>query len=166
MTGIICNALFVAYKITKIKKAKEMILSASNFVQNDLNISYEDKNLCFSYSPFDNQKVFNASMKAAHLLSQTYYFNNDSKLITTIRNVINFVINHQNDDGSWYYSLANKGNWVDNYHTGYIIDCIEEYQISGIIILKIILKKDINIILIIFLLEILFQNFIIINFIN
>ena len=131
-TGIICNALFVAYKITKIKKAKEMILSASNFVQNDLNISYEDKNLCFSYSPFDNQKVFNASMKAARLLSQTYYFNNDSKLITTIRNVINFVINHQNDDGSWYYSLANKGNWVDNYHTGYIIDCIEEYQkISG-----------------------------------
>ena len=71
-------------------------------------------------------------MKAARLLSQTYYFNNDSKLITTIRNVINFVINHQNDDGSWYYSLANKGNWVDNYHTGYIIDCIEEYQkISG-----------------------------------
>ena len=39
-------------------------------------------------------------MKAARLLSQTYYFNNDSKLITTIRNVINFVINHQNDDGS------------------------------------------------------------------
>ena len=40
-TGIICNALFIAYKITKIKKAKEMILSASNFVQNDLIISYE-----------------------------------------------------------------------------------------------------------------------------
>ena len=121
----------------------------------------------FHILTFDNQKVFNASMKAARLLSQTYYFNNDSKLITTIRNVINFVINHQNDDGSWYYSLANKGNWVDNYHTGYIIDCIEEYQkISGDYYFKNNIEKDINIILIIFLLEILFQNFIIINFIQ
>ena len=25
-------------------------------------------------------------------------------------------------------SLNHKGNWIDNYHTGYILDCLDEYQ--------------------------------------
>ena len=24
--------------------------------------------------------------------------------------------------------LNKNGNWVDNYHTGYILDCLYEYQ--------------------------------------
>ena len=37
-------------------------------------------------------------------------------------------MSHQKDDGSWVYSLENKGVWTDNYHTGYILDCLDEYQ--------------------------------------
>ena len=38
------------------------------------------------------------------------------------------LISHQKKDGSWGYSLANTGGWTDNYHTGYVLDCIDEYQ--------------------------------------
>ena len=56
------------------------------------------------------------------------------------------------------YSLANKGNWVDNYHTGYIIDCIEEYQkISGDYYFKNNIEKGYKYYFNNFLLEILFK---------
>lgn len=37
-------------------------------------------------------------------------------------------MSHQNEDGSWGYSLAKAGGWTDNYHTGYVLDCLYEYQ--------------------------------------
>lgn len=127
-TGIITNALFVAYQNTGHKEAASLIESAANFIVNDLKRTYKDDTFCFSYSPFDTQQVFNASMKGARLLAQAYSFNanNEYKELATL--AVAFVISHQKEDGSWGYSLANAGEWTDNYHTGYVLDCIDEYQ--------------------------------------
>ena len=63
-TGIITNALFVCYEKTKISKAKSLLIDSTGFIINDLNRTYDnDNNICFSYSPNDNQQVLNASMK-------------------------------------------------------------------------------------------------------
>ena len=35
---------------------------------------------------------------------------------------------YQRKDGSWGYSLEKTGGWIDNYHTGYVLDCLDEYQ--------------------------------------
>jgi hypothetical protein len=126
-TGIITNALFECYRITKLVRAIELCTSASKFVLNDLNIITREDKLCFSYSPFDEQMVFNASMKGVRLLSQVFSHTKDEKLLVNARKAIDFVISNQNPDGSWPYSLAKNGNWVDNYHTGYILDCMDEY---------------------------------------
>ena len=39
------------------------------------------------------------------------------------------MISYQNDDGSWHYSLAKKGRWIDSYHSGYVLDCLLAYQV-------------------------------------
>ena len=44
------------------------------------------------------------------------------------KQAVEFVISQQKEDGSWSYSLASAGGWTDNYHTGYVLDCLEEYQ--------------------------------------
>ncbi|MEO0312512.1 MAG: hypothetical protein RIQ89_2169 [Bacteroidota bacterium] len=128
-TGIITNALFIAYQNCKIEKAKELLLSAANFTINDLNRSYdEDKNICFSYSPFDHQIVFNASMKGARLLSQAYFLNANIHYADTAELAVKFVMNHQRADGAWVYSKSEVGGWIDNYHTGYVLDCLAAYN--------------------------------------
>src|SRR5690625_5938326 len=66
-------------------------------------------------------------MKGARLLAQVYSIVNDAKIKTEAGLAVRFVMDHQRDDGSWEYSLANKGGWTDNYHTGYILDCLDEY---------------------------------------
>ena len=34
---------------------------------------------------------------------------------------------HQRADGAWIYSTSDAGTWIDNYHTGYVLDCLHEY---------------------------------------
>ena len=131
-TGIISNALYIAYEITGIVECANLVESAASFVQGDLNKTYTGETICFSYSPFDGQQVFNASMKGVRLLSQAYAISGNKNLLDLARVGAEFVVDHQREDGSWWYSLGRTGGWVDNYHTGYILDCLHEYQrISG-----------------------------------
>jgi hypothetical protein len=123
-TGIITNALFECWKITKNQRCKELILESSNVVLKDLNRTFEGETFCFSYSPFDKQIVLNASMKASRLLAQTYFISKDETLIPLIENSVQFVLNQQKADGSFEYS--NKRSKIDNYHTAYVLDCLHE----------------------------------------
>jgi len=128
-TGIISNALFRVYQVTANKRAGDLVVSAASFVQQDLQKSVDrENNLCFSYSPFDKQQVFNASMKGARVLSQAYSLTQNEKLKEDAGNTVKFVVNHQQENGSWVYSLSKSGNWIDNYHTGYVLDCLHEYS--------------------------------------
>jgi len=132
-TGFITNALYIFYSITGNQKAKELLISSANFILKDLNriqSSNHSDNLsfCFSYSPFDKQIVYNASMKGARILSQIYSITKEAALIETAKNAVEFVINDQNANGSWFYSKKDAGKWVDNYHTGYVLDCLDEYR--------------------------------------
>ncbi len=129
-TGIITNALFQHYKETGSSRAFKLCESAAQFVLNDLNRTYDSSNnsFCFSYSPFDSQAVFNASMKAVRLLVQVYSVTKNELLKDTARSAALFVMKHQREDGAWIYSTSKAGKWIDNYHTGYVLDCLMDYQ--------------------------------------
>lgn len=127
-TGIITNALFIAYQIMGHQESKRLVESAADFVVNDLQRTYNGNTFCFSYSPRDQQQVFNASMKGVRILAQAYAVNKKNEYKELAKQAAAFVISQQKEDGSWGYSLANAGGWTDNYHTGYVLDCLDEYQ--------------------------------------
>jgi rhamnogalacturonyl hydrolase YesR len=127
-TGIITNALYIAFNITGHKEAARLIESAARFVVMDLQRTYNSNTFCFSYSPFDQNQVFNASMKGVRLLAQAYSLIKNKEYQQLAKQATDFLMNHQKEDGSWGYSLSNNGGWTDNYHTGYVLDCLDEYQ--------------------------------------
>lgn len=128
-TGIITNGLFESYKLLKIERMYEMCKSACSFINKDLNRNYEGNTFCWSYSPYDNQKVFNATLKGARLFSQVYSIEKTNyDLIEQAKQTVLYVINSQNPDGSWSYSKGDSRIWVDNFHTGYVLDCLREYK--------------------------------------
>jgi hypothetical protein len=126
-TGIITNALFENYKLKGNQKALDSILDSEEFLLNDLNRTEFESGFCFSYSTLDNQVVLNATMKGARLLSQIYSITKDHNLLSLAKATINFVVSKQNSKGAWTYAHGDARNWVDNYHTGYILDCLDEY---------------------------------------
>ena len=127
-TGFITNALFECHKLTGNSTAAELCISASKFVMQDMNKTNFGDTFCYSYSPNDHQVVYNATMKGARLMAQVYYLTGDGIYIEEAKKTVNFVINNQNEDGSWSYSLGDSRKWVDNFHTAYVLDCLDEYN--------------------------------------
>jgi hypothetical protein len=127
-TGIITNALYIAHHLTGHQESANLVESAAMFVKKDLKRTSVGNSFCFSYSPFDQQQVLNASMKGIRILVQAYSLCKNEEFKILAKHAIEFVASRQKENGSWYYSVASAGNWTDNYHTGYILDCLEEYQ--------------------------------------
>ena len=127
-TGIITNALFTYYNYSGNLKAIELCKSACDFILHDIHQTTDpDGSICFSYSPFDTIRVLNASMKGIRTLSQVFNITHDSVLSEISSKAIKFVMKQQNSDGSWDYAIGKHGQWIDNYHTGYVLDCLDEY---------------------------------------
>ncbi len=128
-TGIVTNGMFVLHQLTGSAKAKELCVSAAEFVLKDLNRTYEGDGFCFSYSATDHQIVYNASMKGARLLAQVYALTRDENVRALATAAVSYVVRNQSDDGSWVYSKDDARSWTDNFHTGYILDCLDEYEL-------------------------------------
>ncbi len=127
-TGFITNALFHAWKITGEERFLKHCVSSTEFILEDINRTYDgDRNFSFSYSPFDKEIVFNASMKGARTLAQVFSVTQNDNLKELASKAVAFVMKYQQESGAWIYSMSKAGTWVDNYHTGYILDCLDEY---------------------------------------
>lgn len=128
-TTFITDSLLQAYEITKNNLYLDTAISASKFVLNDLNRTYDDHgNFTFSYSPLDQTQVYNAGLLGAKLLCLIYKYTNDDTLLLEAKKVVTFVCKNQNLDGSWSYGTLPFHQWIDNFHTGYNLECISIYK--------------------------------------
>jgi hypothetical protein len=93
-----------------------------NFILNDLNRSEEtDEEVCFSYSPLDQTRVFNASLLAGETLATLGRLTNESSLCDWAMRAARYVVRRQRADGSWAYGDNDHQSWVDNFHTAFIL---------------------------------------------
>jgi hypothetical protein len=133
VTSFVGCSLLDAFEITQDKELLTLARSACNFVLTDLNRTYDESgDFSFSYSPLDSTQVFNASLLGARLLCRTYFHTREQKLIEESRKVVSYVCKYQQSSGAWSYSPLPFHQWIDNFHTGYNLECIYTYQfISG-----------------------------------
>ena len=133
VSSFIACALLDAYEILKDEKLLKTARSTCNFILNDLNKTYDDDgDFSFSYSPVDQTQVFNASLLGCRLLCRVYAHTQETFLLDESRKAVSFVCKHQQDSGAWAYSPLPFHQWIDNFHTGYNLECIHTYQsVSG-----------------------------------
>ena len=123
------NALLDAYEITGDKNLLRTARSVCDFILKDLNRTYDDKgNFAFSYSPMDSSVVFNASLLGSRMLSRVYSITKEEELLNAAKRSVVFCCNHQKMDGSWAYGTLSFHQWIDNFHTGYNLECITDYM--------------------------------------
>ncbi len=125
----IANALLDAYEITGDPELLTTARSTCDFVLKDLARTYDEKgNFSFSYSPLDKSVVFNASLLGSRILARVYSFTKEKELIEAAKKSVTFCCDHQTEDGSWAYGTLPFHQWIDNFHTGYNLECIEAYM--------------------------------------
>jgi hypothetical protein len=127
-TGIVTNALFVAYRLLQLEDAFEMCKSAARFVLEDLPRTVEDSTFCWGYYASDTQRVLNATMKGARLCAQIYSVTGDDAFLEPAAQTAEYVARHQREDGSWPYAVGDARQWADNFHTAYILDAFDSYE--------------------------------------
>src|SRR6266478_2098739 len=77
-----------------------------------------------SYTPYGSGGVINAAAYRAFLLtSASLLFSNDNYWKTAERN-LNFVLEAQNPDGSWFYAVDGVRDFVDHYHTCFVMKAL------------------------------------------
>ena len=127
-TSFVGYALLDAYDVTKEKKYLNEAVSSCDFILNDLNRTYTDDGMIFSYSPVDTMQVYNASLLGSKLLSRVYSYTENKELIDAAKKSVNACCAVQRDDGAWRFGGDKIQTWVDSFHTGFKLESISEYQ--------------------------------------
>jgi hypothetical protein len=127
-TGFVTHALIAVHELIGERTARELCVSAADFVMSDLNVVEGPGDaFCWSYSPLDHQAVLNATAKGARLCAEVYGLTGRRELTEAARRTLGFVAEQQRDDGSWPYAIADRRSWSDNFHTAYVLEALREY---------------------------------------
>lgn len=128
-SSFIANALLDAYDITGDAKLLSTARSTCDFMLKDLNRTYDEKgNFSFSYSPLDKSVVFNASLLGSRLLARVYAYTKEQVLADEAKKSVSFCCGYQQENGAWAYGTLPFHQWIDNFHTGYNLECIDDYM--------------------------------------
>jgi hypothetical protein len=129
VSSYVANALLDAYEILKEQQLLDTAIDTQKFILNDLNRSYDGNgDFCFSYSPLDETKVFNASLLGSKLLARIFSYTREEETLQIARHSVEFCVNHQKMDGSWSYGTLPYHEWIDNFHTGFNLEALADFQ--------------------------------------
>ena len=105
-----------------IEAGHEEARSVCDFIINDVPRTVDtEAELCFSYAPNTNTRIFNASLLAAEVLACVRNQTGETALLNLADRATRYVVNNQQPDGSWLYGTDPKQAWIDNFHTAYVL---------------------------------------------
>jgi hypothetical protein len=95
----------------------------------------DDDRRCLSYvpDPSVNWIVMDVSALTGALAARLGAITDDKKLVDEGGRLVRYVVSRQTDYGAWFYSDPPSASHIthDNYHTGFILDAIQQYGLSA-----------------------------------
>jgi hypothetical protein len=76
----------------------------------------------------DPAGVVNASAYRAFLLTKAGLELNEPRYLTTAARNLSFVLDSQQEDGSWLYSIDGKRDFVDHFHTCFVLKALAKSE--------------------------------------
>ena len=122
------NAFLDAYELVENPKYLEIAESSCDFILKDLGFTENNDTLCISYYPTQRDQIHNANMFGVALLSRVYKHTGEKYLLEIAHKSMKYTIKHQRDDGAWFYGEEPKYRWIDNFHTGYVLESLFNYM--------------------------------------
>ena len=111
---------------------RRVLASIARHVSNDIKDFQTSRTASScSYTPFSDGGVLNAAAYRAFLLaSASRVLSKDEYWRTAERN-LNFVLENQNSDGSWYYAMDGR-DFIDHFHTCFVMKVLAKiHSLTG-----------------------------------
>ncbi|HEY1793800.1 MAG TPA: hypothetical protein VGG34_12855 [Opitutaceae bacterium] len=132
-TPYMYEAFLQLNKIDPKPERQRVLESIARHVRNEIrDFRTSNRGSSCSYSPFDEGGVLNAAAYRAFLLtSASRELGIEEYLYIAERNLY-FVLEAQNPDGSWYYAVDGVRDFVDHFHTCFVLKALAKiHSITG-----------------------------------
>jgi hypothetical protein len=132
-TPYVYEAFLQVFKLDPRDEWKLILESIARHASVDIkDFKTSEKASSCSYTPYDRGGVINAAAYRAFLLtSASLLFSNENYWRIAERN-LNFVLENQNPDGSWFYAVDGVRDFVDHYHTCFVIKALAKiHAVTG-----------------------------------
>lgn len=94
----------------------------------DFEVSPEASTCSYCPGPGNSSGVINASAYRAFLLTQAALDFSEEKYRKVAERNLNFVLESQNPNGSWYYSTDSVRDFVDHFHTCFVLKALAKIE--------------------------------------
>lgn len=130
VTTAFCGIALIEATRAGVSEAATAIESAVQYVLEKVPAVRTEGTIAFGYASDDPQIVFNASLLGAELLAQASVLLGRPKLMTAALEAAKYVCQRQRSDGSWVYGELASQQWIDSFHTGFVIESL--YSIGSL----------------------------------
>ena len=94
----------------------------------DLEMTPDAATCAYTPAPDDPAGVINASAYRAFLLTKAGSELSDPRYLAVAKRNLNFVLASQQADGSWFYSTDGKRDFVDHFHTCFVLKALAKIE--------------------------------------
>lgn len=123
-TAFAAHGLLDAHERLGNPRALELATGAGEFLLSRIELTEGPGGAYFGYFPGDRTPIHNASMLGASVLARLAPLTGRGVFANAARDAVGYCLAHQRDDGSWPYAEGEVGGWIDNFHTGYVLDAL------------------------------------------
>jgi hypothetical protein len=127
-TSLIGHHFVEAYRTLQAEKYLHVAKSVGDFILRDLERIPFPHGICLSYIPGATIAVHNANLLGARLLAELYKETSHQCYLDLATEAVRYSTAAQLPNGGWYYGEEPKYHWIDNFHTGYNLESLSDFQ--------------------------------------
>jgi hypothetical protein len=136
VTAHVGQALVDGYETLREDRYLDAANRAVSFLLEAPKTLFEDADRrCVSYVPSQDIDwiVMDVSALAGAIAARVGAITGDAHLIREGGRLVRYVVSKQTDEGAWFYADPPSASHIthDNYHTGFILDAIQQYGLSA-----------------------------------
>lgn len=121
------QAFVDAWETTQNEDYLQTARQVCQFILTGLERRPEGRGICLSYIPGEYRVVHNANMLGAALLARVAKHTGENEMKAIAAQAVDYTVGAQLPNGAWWYGEADNLHWVDNFHTGYVLDSLWWY---------------------------------------
>lgn len=125
-------ALLDAYERTRRPELLELTDAVARFFVRNVPQTETNSGAFFGYLVGDRTPIHNASMLVAALLARVAHKTASHDLRERAQRAVDFTVARQRPDGSWPYGERPHLDWIDNFHTAYVLMCLDICRRNGL----------------------------------
>jgi hypothetical protein len=119
------EAFLQVHQIEPREEWMDVLQSIARHAANDIkDYQTSEKASSCAYSPLGESGVINAAAYRSFLLTSASQVLENENYWTTAERNLNFVLENQNADGSWFYAVDGVRDFVDHYHTCFVMKAL------------------------------------------